>query len=283
VNISLVIPSIDYHDITHKALSYAQKYADEDIEYIVIDNGSSVPYELNSEYRIIRNEENIGGPNTIKQALEYANGDIVVIMHNDVLIHEQGWDTKIKDAFERDSKLVIAGFFGAMGIGENGGRIAPMSNMLGKEVGSNWSHHSNHVTDVAAATVLDGLCLIFRKEAWKNIKVPDMAIHHFYDKILPLCAIFSGYHCAVIGVAHDHGLPVGEHSTANASTIYHESARKWAQEHNIDIVDNNPDLTMYKVNERVLFHYFRKHFPMIVRDISDGETIEYKYFVNVTF
>jgi hypothetical protein len=280
--ISVVIPAIDYHEITEKAMKYMRDKSLYNLEYIVIDNASEVPYVENEKYRVIRNEENLGGPKTIQQALNVATYDIVMVVHNDVLVHEYAWDVKIVQAFERDPKLAIAGFFGAKGIGEHGGRIVSMSNMQGKETGTNWRGHSEHITGVEAATVLDGLCMIFRKSAWQQIRVPELAIHHFYDKIYPLCAIQVGFHCAVIGVAFDHGMPEGMHSTANASKIYHASAEKWAQEHNIELVDNNADLTMYKVNEHIMFQLFSAHFPIFVRDVSTDDEVKYDYIAQAT-
>lgn len=277
--ITVVIPTIDYHYFTNKALSRAKEHAFYVNEYIVIDNNSDIPYE-NTWYSIIRNEENLGGIESIKQALDFAQNDIVLVMHNDVLIHEEKWDRRIIEAFEKDPHLAIAGFFGAKGIFYDGGRLLSESNMLGKEVGTNWSIHGNNQTGISPATVLDGLALVFKRSVWMNIEIPQLALHHFYDKILPLLAISKGYHCATIGIAFDHGLPEGVHSVANASDIYHDSARVWAKENNVNLINDNPDLTMYNYNKKILFDLFGEHFPIFAYDTSTNR-IQYTYISNV--
>lgn len=290
--IDVYIPAIDKKELTTRTLySYINNAVLNKNTYTIIDNGSKESYKDNLAFidaRVIQNKENIGTYYSVLQALEDQGtefeNDIVLVTHNDVVVHGE-WDGIVRHAFESDPKLAIAGFFGAKGIGERGGRIYPQSLMLGKEVGPTWKEHSDKLEQgsISAASVLDGLVLIFRRSIWKNLQKPTfLAPHHFYDKILPLIAILNGYHCATIGVPFDHGVSKGMSNTANSSTIYRDSGRKWLEEKNIAIVDNNVDLTLYKVNENIFLNKFSSILPVMVRDVSE-DSIKYEYYFRSLF
>jgi hypothetical protein len=158
--------------------------------------------------------------------------------------------------------------------------------MQGKRYGSNWRDHGSHNDAIVAATVLDGLSMHFKRSVWLALMqqyawIADAPIHHFYDKYLPLLAIFCGYHCAGIGIAFDHGLPEGMHPISSVSEKYKASALAWLDAHNIPYSGQH-DKDIYDQAEKMMFTLFGAFFPIIVRDISDGTTIQYHYLINAT-
>ncbi len=198
--ISIIIPVIDQHEVTDRCIAYIRATTVQPYEIIVIDNGSDVPYQ-----DAVVNGENKGIPTSLKQGYERAKGDIILFMHNDVLIHDHGWDIRVQSAFNDDPLLGVAGFFGGRGMNPDGGRVHPESNMLGTVWGSPWNHHGTHQTGIVPAAVLDGLAMFFRKRMLDEAGFPELPPHHWYDRILPLYYIDKGWRCATIGVGFDHG------------------------------------------------------------------------------
>src|SRR3990167_7299138 len=107
----------------------------EDVEWIVVDNGSIDPIERYlrdyikpKKLNFIRFEENIGLMETNKLAYETCTTDLLMLLHTDCFIFEKNWDQRVRGYFDPSTssgidKLGIAGFFGAQGCGMDGGRI----------------------------------------------------------------------------------------------------------------------------------------------------------------
>jgi glycosyltransferase involved in cell wall biosynthesis len=259
-NITVVLPVMDAHNITDEAISNLLTLADKEPEVIIIDNASNEPAtfvnlpltSVLSEYfdiQVIRNERNVAGYGALLQALEIAQNDIVLWMHNDVLVHEQGWDTRILAAFNDDPLLAIAGFFGAPGVADNGGRIGSMGNMLGKKWGTPQHMHGAVMTDIYPAVVFDALAIIINRKHFNAADVPlNIPPHHWNDRILPLWFVDRGYHAATIGIGFDH-----KGGVSSLGDKYRELAERWSKEHNLPM-EGDWDTTFYRYGER----YFRR-------------------------
>ena len=81
---SIIIPVLDQLEITLKCIESIEDHT-EDYEIIIVDNGSS-PRWIDNEFINIRNEANLGFPVAVNQGIEAANGDVVVILNNDVIV-----------------------------------------------------------------------------------------------------------------------------------------------------------------------------------------------------
>jgi glycosyltransferase involved in cell wall biosynthesis len=253
--ISMVIPVIDQHEVTAKCLEYAQSHAIGDLEVILVDNGSDPPYEA-----ALRNTENVGLVESLKQGTAQATGDIIVFMHNDVLIHEGSWNQRVQEAFNADQHLGLIGFFGGRGVNLDGGRIHPESNMVGREWGSPGSHHGALQTGLRPAAVLDGLCMIFRKSMLEEEGYPNCPPHHWYDRILPLYYIDRGWRCATIGIAFDHGS-----GFTSSQHKYRAFAEKWCKEHYIGVPPSGDyDLAIYLEGANQFQKEWSRRLPLTV-------------------
>ena len=189
----------------------------EDVEYMVIDNGSTDdivgffrktlrPKRLN----YIRNEENIGLIKTYQQIYENCETPYLAIIHNDVFIYEKDWDKRVVSVFEKMSKVGLMGFFGAQGCGPHGERIqnvptaayaAGASNML------EWNKHGLLLnSEYMPASIMDGFALMFRMEMLKKNNGMDMnyQYHHLYDRELGLVSLALGYDNIVLNVYCHH-------------------------------------------------------------------------------
>lgn len=283
MKISLVIPFIDQVDITKHCIETVFRNAGSDFELVLIDNGSEhknsreigrFATKLLKDSVTLgifhRNDENLGVLSSFKQGLEIATGDVICFIHNDVLIHEQNWVSIVDQAFSNNPQLGLAGIFGAVGVGDNGGRIRPQSNMLGAEWGScechqfAWQHHSEHLNGLAPATILDGVGMFFSRKALTDLASTDMfddwrAMHHFYDRIMPLKLIDKGYKIATIGLGFDHW----SGATANSSVKYAVAGRKWLGEQKgvAPFEGMNADQLIYTFAEQQFFDEFGSRIP----------------------
>lgn len=288
MKLSLVIPFIDQVDITKHCIEVAAKNAGQEFELVLIDNGSDKRlfpeakpkgkaghYWFTPDYdvpmRYLLNKENIGVLPTFKQAFENTDSDIICFIHNDVLLHEENWVQKVIDAFTAVPKLGLAGIFGAVGVGDNGGRIRSQSKMLGLEWGKcechevAWQHHSEFMDGVSPATILDGVGMFFSREAANSLLQTDIfddwrAPHHFYDRIIPLKLIDRGFRIATIGLGFDHW----SGATANSSDKYQKSGMAWLKRNGHTPLADGVDHTIYTIAENQFFYEFGHRIPCYV-------------------
>lgn len=227
--IHVVIPYVDRYDLTNRMLEVLSENSD-DIHVILIDNGSVNPVESLvvpkfSGIKFLRNKENTGCLNTIKQGLDFVgDDDLLIFMHNDVLVWEPHWDSRVRAEFDNDEKLGLAGFFGAPGVAPDGGRIFAHSNMIGKEWGTVGRLHGALLTGICSAAVLDSLCMMFRVKALHELGIPEFwPPHHWFDRLFCLQFIDNGWHVATIGIAFDH-------AGGSTGTAYNEFTTIWVKE-----------------------------------------------------
>jgi glycosyltransferase involved in cell wall biosynthesis len=262
--ISLVIPAIDNHAFMERALSYAVNNATEELDIIIVDNASYRPYAL-EDYpdvsTIIKVEVNLGVPQSIKKAAAVAKSDVIVFIHDDVYIHEAGWDVRIRKEFDEKSKLGMAGFFGAHTVSDNGGRIGSMSNMLGLVGGTSGDIHGLPLYETYPAAVLDGMCMIFRKSVLDELDFSKLPPHHWYDRIIPLMCIDKGYWVETIGIGFDHATG----GTAGRKQ-YHESALVWLEKHGYPTNEENVDGMIYGAGLDIFTKEWANRLPLIVDD-----------------
>jgi glycosyltransferase involved in cell wall biosynthesis len=277
-NLSLVIPFIDTWDITSKCLQKVAENSTKDIEVWLIDNGSEQRYYdqalsildgFNVHYVV--NPVNVGVLPTFKQGLALSQSEVICFIHNDVLLQEKDWNEKVSGIFEAVPDLGLAGLFGAVGVGENGGRIRSMSKMLGVDWGKcechevAWQHHSEYLDGIHPATILDGVGMFFSRKALQSLVESDMfadwrAPHHFYDRIMPLKLIDKGFKIATIGTGFDHW----SGATANSSQTYNDTAKAWLENRGSYDPSQPADQQIYNLAEKQFFDEFGKRLPCTV-------------------
>lgn len=245
--LSLVIPFIDRLRITEKCLESVVKCTTGSLELIVIDNGSDEDYSSeiqkllspNIEFKYIKNPINLGVLDSFNQGMKEASGDIVCFIHNDVLLHEPGWDKKITAAFAKDVQLGLAGLLGGKRIEANGDRAQVFSKIQGKDVGKleNYPVTAHYfgklLNEVTSAIMLDGVGMFFRRSFYDDLKQRTTAVdlnvrppHHWYDRNISLHAVKLGWHVAIIDIAFDHYVGV-----TSQSKKYLKIAKDWLVDH----------------------------------------------------
>lgn len=282
MKVTIAIPFINQKDITVQCLESLVKNSTTNPHYLLIDNGSHTFTEHDLEelgidnYTLVQNDSNTGVLPTFKQALSHVTEGAVCFMHNDVLIHESGWDKRVSDAFDDDSRLGLMGLLGARGVMPDGGRVGVMSHMLGAvwgktEIQPAAIHHGELMTGIAPASVLDGVGMFFRYETLKQLADETdsfdewRAPHHFYDRALTLRTISLDWHVAVIGIQFDHW----SGATANQSPAYHKFGATWCVDRGIELIEGNADLTIYKYAEQQFFDEWMQKLPLSVQGSYD--------------
>ena len=276
MKLSIVIPALNGFELTEACYNTIVDNLSqpEEVEVIILDNGSSVPQHFPTKWantKFIRNEKSTGVYPTYKQGMEVTTGDVVAFFHNDMAVWEKNWDLKVMKRFEVNSKLGLAGFLGSWQMESHGGRgMGTASNFMGKSlsfIDKSWngtaaSVHGRKITEHEKAIQVDGCVMIFRREAYNHIEYKEnFPPHHFYDRLLSAQIGRAGYEIETIGVECDHF----SGQTVNSDRAYlFGIAKDWCMKHlgMPDTMENIYEPAIYKESERQFIKEFRdeKHY-----------------------
>lgn len=270
-----VIPVLNQFPLAETAISYALHLAETDLDCVILDNASDIPFEPEMiGGKVIVLDKNIGVYPTFWEALKHTDADVLAFLHSDLIISEQGWDTRVIKAFEDNPKLGLVGFIGSNEIDVNGGRGAgTTSNFQGLKtewhgkdgetkmwIGSPSSAHGNQNIALFKAAVVDGCAMIFRRSVLEAIKQrEEFPPHHFYDRLLSCEVQELGYEVAVLGIGCDHI----SGQTVNQENAYSVMAKEWADRHGLTMEGvHNWDSVLYREAEKQWLAEYRdiKHF-----------------------
>lgn len=265
MKLAVVVYSVNNPLWTYYALEHLQRTIDPVItDVFLVDNGSNPPYSEQtprSYYdELIRYDENIGGNAVFHRWMTdnwfegYDLPEFVAFFHCDLMIHEQLWDWRVIEAFERDEKLNLIGFAGSNEIDQLGGRGAgTMLNYRGANfpwVGqaSPAEAHGRRMANFEPAAVLDHMSMIFRRSELEQLTPQEghYAPFHFYDRILSCEVLERGGHIGVLGIDCDHfsGGTTGGNKEADSLM------REWLDKEGVPYDPERPDIAMYWESER---------------------------------
>jgi len=208
-------------DITERWISATvASCTSRDLKVVVVSNGNS-PEEVEALNAMLRRQphqffvvnltEPMGSTRAFNAGLEWCTGDVVAMLHNDLMVKEEGWDQKVLEFFEQHPETGVVGFHGARGVGSPDiyrtpyrlvqlARWDTFSNMVNAE------DHGARVTVPRRAAVLDGMALIARRadlEAWGGLD-ESIGPHHLYDLDLCLRALKEGRMNYMLPISVDH-------------------------------------------------------------------------------
>lgn len=227
MKLSIVMVVYNKFDMAYKSLnSFISNTKTENVEFLVIDNGSETPFSYNNpKVRIIRNDKNTGVLPPLTQGWKESTGDIIFYTHQDVLIYEQGYDEVIINAFSSIPRLAVAGLVGSKGMNFDMTRRHVISRMIGGEWGFSWEQHGRYADQkITPATVMDGCTLIIKRYFLEAVEGFDNSYlaHHMYDADICLKSLQSGWKNAVLGIDFDH---------QGGATSTGAEYNKWAREY----------------------------------------------------
>jgi GT2 family glycosyltransferase len=165
--------------------------------------------------------EPLGSAEALNRAVALCTGEVVAILHNDLMIRRPGWDSDLLIFFEQHPEVGVVGFAGAKKLGRDDIYRSPyqLTQLAREDVWTSledWEVHGRQATEPVEVAVLDGLAICLRRELWRRLGGFDEALgpHHMYDIDLSLRALEAGFTNYVLptgGVRHVSG------QTANSS------------------------------------------------------------------
>jgi glycosyltransferase involved in cell wall biosynthesis len=208
----IVVPVFHREEDTKLMFKQLSKVTD-NYSVIIVNNGFDDREFLDSlqPLHYIENKENTGAIRPINQGLEVADGEYVAVLHNDLLIFDEGWLDHIIEFMERRRDVGLVGLGGrhtinADGMYDNdttvaGNRDLPFSYK------PTW-----RLTEVAT---IDGLGWVMRNIGLRLDE--SFGLMHFYDLDLSLQFIDAGYRVYVAMVDIRHLADDNERSTRSRS------------------------------------------------------------------
>lgn len=258
--VSIVVPAMDRLAETRACWEALTGHTTGDYELIVVDNsaGPETGIFLHERvaprvpcFRYLRNAENAGVWGSLEQGYRAARGEVVVFLHNDVLIGERGWNERLLSYFRGVPRLGLAGFHGCQGFGP-AGRYDCWSNLGDAEV-----HGRRLDRDFRPVAVLDGFCLALARgllEAVGGLDPRYLWYHHCYDHELSLASLAAGFRNIVVDVPCRH---LGY--VTSGSPGY----RQWLRAR---VGGDDADHAVHHLNTRRLYEKWSSFLPVYVED-----------------
>ena len=270
MNLLVIIPASDNEELTKRCAKQAEIHAtDDETEIVVFDNGVGFG-EMGPGY-------NIGVYPVFFYVIEHMckDADILLFIHSDLIIHEYGYDARLIEAFEKDREIGLVGFVGSNIIDSDGGRgLGTRSNFAGTEpnTGDALVHGAQDagLTEVAH---VDGCAMAFRTTTLREIPFQrNFPVHHFYDRLMSVEVLWRGWRVGNLGISCDH---LGG-QTACKSENYHRMSREWLKRQGIALIDDNPDLTNYRVAESMFLREWRDERGFIPLEVDTAGGITHR-------
>lgn len=148
------------------------------LQIVMVVNGQDVLRHGVPGYDIISVGEYLGSVPAFRKgvawALEHSDADVICCFHDDLEIHQSGWDRVVLSHFQRHPECGLAGFGGALGLGdadiyqkpykpEQLARVNFRSNLVDAEV------HGIRSLVPEQVSALDGFSLIGRRDFYNGI------------------------------------------------------------------------------------------------------------------
>jgi hypothetical protein len=142
---------------------------------------------INSEFLFYKNENEYSLTDVYNKGLKEAKYDIVVFLHDDIIIKTNNWGNKLLKHYKRNTEYGILGVAGSKSLPTSGKWWENKKTMYGQvyhtDKGNTWlSKYSddlgNKITDVV---VVDGVFFSVNKKVIKKEFNADVKGFHFYD------------------------------------------------------------------------------------------------------
>lgn len=223
MRIGVAVLVLNQKDLTQNFLDKLRETEGEaKLPLLIVDNGSNPPVRdwligLRDGDLVVRNSENVGVMPGLNQAWHILKDitDYIFFPHNDLLIHEKGWDDKLVKILSGLADCGVAGFYGAKAIGAPNiykvpyemAQLARFENVSGcwrmNPAIHGFRPPRGETEEVA---VMDGFSIIVRTELLNKLGGFDRSYppHHNYDNDICLESLDKGYKNYVISMDAEH-------------------------------------------------------------------------------
>ena len=144
------------------------------------------------------------------EILSESKNELVVLCHNDIKMHTDGWGVIIKELFDKYKQYGIIGIVGSNGwtgeswLGTNGAQAIGVLRQfqkydIMKGVRPRWCLFSPlfRVNDIVPATTVDGLFMAISKSRIKAPFDENLTGFHFYDVMFAVDNVIKGCHVGI--------------------------------------------------------------------------------------
>jgi len=248
--ISIVIPVCNQLGYTRICVDYIVRNTVCPFELVIVDNGSTDGTEsyfshLSSKTEVLylRNEMNKGPILALNQGIEKSGGDMICTMHNDLVIFEAGWLSKLASVLFSENSIGLAGVAGRKGIDKKG--VLDESSLVHSLRNEALNMPMHGLWDEVA--LLDGVMIAGRKSVFRELGSfeESYGFMHFYDLDISLKAIKAGYKNAVINI---EALHINNGGITRKTSSYKKNVPD--------------DLKLYNKNSRLFHKKWGKSFPI---------------------
>lgn len=211
-----------------------------------------------SEIYLSTSEQNIGVTPAYQKMYELflrnsSEGDIILFVHDDVEFDQSGWDKRLMKFFEEKSKCAVAGYGGALGIGDPDIYQTPykLQQLARRDFISNMRHaeaHGRRVDVPTRVAVLDLFAIAARRSFLEEVGGWSWwpHIHHMLDNGLCL-------------LAHRHGhevwmLPEKVHHWGGQTSTRVDFLRDFGEN----------ESTIHLDGHRTFYEMFRPELPLMI-------------------
>ncbi|OPX99510.1 MAG: putative glycosyltransferase EpsH [Syntrophorhabdus sp. PtaB.Bin047] len=202
--LSIVIPVFNQHDMTHECIT-AIRETTQDCEIIIVDNGSDpafrAPFTGFIGLTIIRNEKNEGFPVAVNQGIRAAQGEIVCLLNNDVIV-TPGWSEKLTAALDEFSIV------GPMTNYVAGIQKAHTANYTNKDELNDAAHEwaQNVGDEVQEVNFVIGFCMAFKRALFDELGDFDESLWPCSGEEIDFClsAREAGHRVGIVAGCYVH-------------------------------------------------------------------------------
>ena len=109
IKVSVLIPFHNDHEYLGITLKRLREYHNDDVEFIVVDDGSDKPPVLDKDprVRLITNQHNRGVGYSFDRAAEAARGDVLVLTASDVMVKNGHYISYVTQYAERYPRAIL--------------------------------------------------------------------------------------------------------------------------------------------------------------------------------
>jgi glycosyltransferase involved in cell wall biosynthesis len=259
------------------ALALLKYNTSPEVEWLIIDNGSTDPIERYIRTYIkpkrlnyVRNEDNVGLIKNAQFAYENTDSDILTWIHADCFIYEKDWDKKIESYFREMPDLGVVGLMGSQGCLPNGGRIQDVdypeqqsgwSNMVEAEI-----HGKRLKEPYHACAIFDNFFMAFSRKMLNDaggFELGGLKYHHYHDRWMSLESLRLGYKNIVSNIYCHH---VG--NIAASTPLY----QQWQER---TIGNATDSIQIHEDNKKLFMDFWGDCLPLYLEDDFSFRTGNY--------
>ena len=207
----IITVSINANEMVHDTIETWVTHMDnKDTPIVIVDNGSKnpIPESVHSNVTIHRLPVNLGALEGFHAGIEFArcefgDFDTYTLIHDDLVLRESHWDTRMLSDYETFNNVGIAGIGGAThGVKVNGYREGFASNMGDAHI------HGAHITNTCYAAVFGSYFMSISHKLLSQFEdfrfSPELQHSHFFDLDVCCESLTRGFTNLLVPIACDH-------------------------------------------------------------------------------